>query len=483
MPDYNNITPDWVKNAVFYQIFPDRFAQSAMVQKPINIEPWDSAPSVHGFKGGDLMGVLEKLDYISDLGVNAIYFNPVFQSASNHRYHTHDYYQVDPLLGGNAAFRLLLDACHTRGIKVILDGVFNHASRGFFQFNHILETEAHSPYLNWFHVNKFPMNAYNGQPNYECWWNLPALPKFNTDNPQVRSFLFDVARYWVEFGIDGWRLDVPFEIDDDAFWREFRLVVKSANPDAYIFGEIPSEAQHWMAGDQFDAVMNYQITHACLAFFGGPQVDHKLARGMMGLPPVQDLDAPAFGRRSEALLLLYPRQFSYAQMNLLDSHDMPRFLSLVSGNVQRLYLAYLFLLTYPGAPSIYYGDEVGMSGGRDPDNRRSFNWAPGTWNLTLRDGLKELIQLRQAIPALRTGSYEVLYAQEKVLVYLREDENDKVLVVINADDRPAALELDLQGRMAEGAELQDQIGEAHLKVSDGRLVLPELSPLSALILA
>jgi len=158
--------------------------------------------------------VVEHLDYLEDLGITAVYFNPIFQSAANHRYFPHDYYQVDPILGGNKGLRRLLAEAHRRGIRVILDGVFNHVGRGFFQFNHILENGPASPYMDWFRIKGFPLNAYSGQPNYECWFDLPALPELNTDNPQVREFIFDVARYWIEQGIDGWRLDVPFCIDD-----------------------------------------------------------------------------------------------------------------------------------------------------------------------------------------------------------------------------------------------------------------------------
>ncbi|MCX8025407.1 MAG: glycoside hydrolase family 13 protein, partial [Thermanaerothrix sp.] len=247
-------TPAWVHNAVFYQIFPDRFARSAAVEKPGNLEPWEAPPTPYGFKGGDLLGVAEHLDYLQDLGITAIYLNPIFQSASNHRYHTHDYYRVDPLLGGDAAFRHLLNEAHRRGIRIILDGVFNHASRGFFQFNHILEVGAQSPYLDWFVIHGFPLNAYEGTPNYKCWWNLPALPEFNHANPQVQRFIFDVARYWLEQGIDGWRLDVPFCVTEPGFWARFREVVKSTNPDAYITGEIPEAADPWLQGDQFDGV-------------------------------------------------------------------------------------------------------------------------------------------------------------------------------------------------------------------------------------
>ena len=260
-------TPEWVKDAVFYQIFPDRFASSTQVEKPHNLEAWDSPPTTFGFKGGDLLGVVEHLDYLQDLGVNAIYFTPVFQSTANHRYHTHDYFQIDPILGGNAAFKTLLDAAHARGMRVVIDGVFNHASRGLYQFNHALENGKASPYLDWFTFRGFPVRAYDEPINYEAWWGLAALPKFNHTNPQVREFIFRVAEHWVQQGIDGWRLDVPGEIDDDEFWREFRRRVKAANPDAYIVGEIWHKADRWLAGDQFDAVMNYQFTRACLAFF------------------------------------------------------------------------------------------------------------------------------------------------------------------------------------------------------------------------
>ena len=238
-------TPEWVQDAVFYQIFPDRFAASTRVSKPSNLEAWDAPPTPSGFKGGDLLGVAEKLDYLRDLGITAIYLNPVFASTANHRYHTFDYYAVDPILGGNAALRELIDQAHARSIHIVLDGVFNHASRGFYQFNHALENGAASPYPDWFYFNKEwlqagrPLDAYPRKRvkgdsrehlGYKAWWDLPALPKLNTDTPAVREFIFDVAKHWIDFGVDGWRLDVPSEIDDDSFWREFRRRVKSANP-------------------------------------------------------------------------------------------------------------------------------------------------------------------------------------------------------------------------------------------------------------
>ena len=224
--------PAWVTDAIVYQIFPDRFARSPRVHKPGRLEDWDAPPTRHGFKGGDLLGIVEHLDYLVDLGINTISLNPIFASAANHRYHTYDYRQVDPLLGGEAAFRELLDTAHQRGLRVILDGVFNHAGRGFWPFHHVLENGAASPYLDWFVVNPEwlssgrPLHAYpesqdSAAPRrreslsafgYRAWWDLPALPKLNTDNPDVREFLLTVAEDWTRFGADGWRLDVATEI-------------------------------------------------------------------------------------------------------------------------------------------------------------------------------------------------------------------------------------------------------------------------------
>lgn len=428
-------TPEWVKHAVFYQIFPDRFASSRQVVKPGNLESWETPPTVYGFKGGDLLGIVEKLDYLSDLGINALYLNPIFQSASNHRYHTHDYFQVDPLLGGNQAFQVLLNHSHQRGMRIILDGVFNHASRGFFQFNHILETGERSPYIDWFTINGFPLNAYGpGKPNYKCWWDLPALPEFNLSNSQVRNYIFSIARYWIEQGIDGWRLDVPFCIDDDQFWQEFRHIVKQANPEAYIVGEVPWEAQRWLKGDQFDAVMNYQFTQACLGFFGGNSINRDLEEGMMGLAKTKVLDASSFLQRVATLLQLYPQEIVKAQMNLLDSHDMPRFLSLVKGDYDAHKLAVVFQMTYPGAPCIYYGDEIGMKNGPSKipeDCRYSFQWDEGLWNKDLLNHYQRCIRIRNEYPALRTGTFLKRKANDNVIAYERQLDDQRILVIIN----------------------------------------------------
>ena len=201
-------TPDWVKDAVFYQIFPDRFNRSGRTQLPegIKLKPWGTPPEEQGFQGGDLFGIIDKLDYLNDLGINAIYLNPIFSSASNHRYHTYNYFEVDPLLGGEPAFRELLDKAHGMDFHIVLDGVFNHTGRGFWPFHHILENGNNSPYVDWFTINEWPLQPYPNDMavphNYHSWWDDPALPKLNINNPAVREYIYQVARHWIEFGID-----------------------------------------------------------------------------------------------------------------------------------------------------------------------------------------------------------------------------------------------------------------------------------------
>ncbi len=450
-------TPDWAKDAVFYQIFPDRFATSASVPKPSNLEPWDSPPTVYGFKGGDLLGVAERLDYLADLGVDAIYFNPIFQSAANHRYHTHDYYRVDPILGGNAAFQTLLDQAHRRGIRIVLDGVFNHASRGFFQFNHILENGPASPYVDWFYIKGYPLYAYDPKrkPNYVAWAGLRALPKFNTDNPAVREFIFGVAEHWVRQGIDGWRLDVPTEINDDAFWQEFRRRVKAINPEAYIVGEIWHESQRWLQGDQFDAVMNYLFTKACLAYFAGETLDLPLAQQVWSYRDLRSCTLAEFAAEIDRILDLYHPEINFAQLNLLDSHDTPRFLTLARGDESAFRLATLFQMTYPGAPCIYYGDEIGMEGGHDPDCRRAFPWDESRWNHGLRDYVKRCVALRKAHRVLRRGDFRRLLAQDGVYAFARTLDGEVMIVLLNAGRAPKQVALQLDAAWGQDVAFKD----------------------------
>ena len=467
-------TPDWVRDAVFYQIFPDRFAASARVPKPGPIEAWDTPPTLHGFKGGDLLGIVERLPYLADLGVNALYMTPIFSSASNHRYHTYDYLEVDPLLGGDAALRELLDAAHDRGIRVVLDGVFNHTGRGFWPFHHVLESGAGSPYVDWFQFHpealagRRPFRPYpwpgdaDAAPDepalhgiddaqgdesirrygYRAWWGLPALPKLNTSNPEVREYLFGVAEHWLRFGIDGWRLDVPTEIRDEAFWQEFRRRCRAVNPDAYIVGEIWHEAPAWLAGDRFDAVMNYPLAQAILGFAAQGHLDH----GVVGAHHeyggrVHRRDGASFGLELERLMHLYDPAITEVQLNLLGSHDSPRYRTMAGNDRASYHLAVLLQATLPGAPCTYYGDEIGLTGDNDPWCRGSFPWDDAAWDAAGLAWTRGAYAARHRLPALRRGSFAVVGAAGDAIAFVRGGVDatgaGAALVVVNAGDAPA----------------------------------------------
>lgn len=466
--------PGWVRDAVFYEIFPDRFASSGRVPKPGPLEAWDAPPTRSGFKGGDLLGIVEHLDELVELGISALYLTPVFASASNHRYHTYDYYRVDPLLGGDEAFRALLDAAHERGLRIVLDGVFNHASRGFWPFSHVLENGAGSPYRDWFHLSAavrrgerglaaYPDEAtlealerarrrgpQNGPPSeevlgYRAWWDLPALPKLNHANPLVREYVYGVAEHWLRFGIDGWRLDVPSEISEPGFWEEFRRRVRAVSPEAYLVGEIWSPAPEWL-GDRFDGLMNYPLAEAILSFVGDPgNLDAALLAGTNEFErTVHPIDGGQFGAELERLFGLYEPARIAAMLNLLDSHDTPRFLSLLGGDSDAFRLASLVQLTLPGAPCIYYGDEVGLPGGQDPDCRRAYPWRQEAQDRPLRAFVAGLLGVRRSEPALRRGTLRPLAASGRALAYLlSEADGPSVMVAANAGRAPISLAVEM----------------------------------------
>jgi len=479
-------TPDWVKRAVFYQIFPDRFARSPRTVHPrgTQFKPWGSPPEAQGFQGGDLLGIVDQLDYLQALGITALYLNPIFSSASNHRYHTYDYLQVDPLLGGNAALRELLDQAHARDMRIVLDGVFNHASRGFWAFHHILETGGNSPYLDWFVVEDWPLRPYDNPDNlpvnYAAWWSNPALPKFNINNPGVRDYLLGVAKYWIDFGIDGWRLDVPEEIDDEAFWQDFRQVVKQSNPDAYIVGEIWNVAQDWLRGDRFDAVMNYIFSRAALGFFGAEtlRVDYK-----PGGFPLTPLTADTFGLTIDQMLGLYEWPITQAQMNLIDSHDTARTLWMVGGDESALRLCILFQMTMPGAPCLYYGDEIGLTGGQDPGSRGAFPWdAPEQQNKPLFDFCRRAIAMRHRYPALSLGGFKALYADRNLYAFRRDLDGQTAIVVFNVGKQAAVLDIELGEASETRHTFTDiwQTGQYH--VNGDKLVGVRVSARDAVVL-
>lgn len=445
-------TPAWVRDATFYQIFPDRFAASSRVVKPGRLEPWDAPPTFLGFKGGDLLGIVERLDYLADLGITALYLTPIFASASNHRYHTYDYLEVDPLLGGDAALRELLDAAHDRDMRVVLDGVFNHTGRGFWPFHHVLETGAASPYRGWFHFDDAALDAGRlltpypppGTPahtlGYEAWWGLPALPKLNTDEPAVREYLFGVAEHWLRFGIDGWRLDVPAEINDEAFWQEFRIRCRAVRPDAYLVGEIWHVAPEWLLGDRFDALMNYPLAEAIIGFAGGRHLDMEVIRAHNEYAgSIHPRDGASFANRLKELLVAYDPSTVAVQLNLLGSHDAPRLRTVLGGSVPRMGLATLLQATLPGAPCLYYGDEIGLTGGNDPGNRGAFPWDEARWEPGLRETVRALFRLRLAEPALRDGPLTIVGATASAVAIERGSGPARFVVAVNPGETAVRL--------------------------------------------
>jgi cyclomaltodextrinase len=469
-------TPAWVRDAVFYQIFPDRFAASERVPKPGALEPWDSEPTTHGFKGGDLLGIAERLPYLQELGVTALYLTPIFQSASNHRYHTYDYYRVDPLLGGESALRELLDRAHERGMRVVLDGVFNHTGRGFWPFHHILETGGASPYRDWFHLapdvrdgRRFP-RAYpeDGADTsvralgYQAWWGLPALPKLNTDHPAVREYLLEVAEHWLRFGIDGWRLDVPAEIRDEAFWQAFRQRCRAIRPDAYLVGEIWEVAPEWLRGDRFDALMDYPLAEAILGYVGGASLDRAVVAGHHEYADtIVPRDGAGFAARLVELLSVYDPDVVAVQLNLLSSHDAPRALTVLGGDGAALRMALLLIAALPGAPCIYYGDEVGLRGGNDPANRGTFPWDPSRWGSDLHAYTQAILRLRADHPALRHGATRAIGAAGPAMAIERAIGDDRLVVALNPGSESTGLEVIVAG------------------VPDGRLRPVEMGPTGA----
>lgn len=412
--------PSWVKQAVFYQIFPERFANGDPSLNPEGTEPWGGTPTPKNFFGGDLKGVLDHLDYLTSLGINAIYFNPVFEGTTNHKYDTRDYMKVDPQFGTNETLKELVKVCHDRGIRVLLDAVFNHSGHTFPPYVDVIEKGPASPYFDWFHIRKWPLSVEDGVPTYDTFGFEPIMPKLNTENPEVKEYLLKVAKYWIEeIGIDGWRLDVANEVDH-AFWRDFHKTVKSVNPEAYLLGEIMHDALPWLLGDQFDAVMNYPFTNACLDFF---------ARSRIG--------ADQFASRISAQLVSYPQQANEVSFNLLGSHDTVRLLTLCEGSLDRLKLAYLFQLTFTGVPCIYYGDEIGIDGEYDPGNRKCMEWDPKKQNLELLAFFQRIISLRHNYAALQTGTLNFLMDLENDnnLIYERRDGKDHFLILINNSDQ------------------------------------------------
>ena len=412
---------DWCDRAIFYQIFVDRFHMGSCSKDRNYIDKdWGELPTPKGFYGGDLPGITEKLDYLQDLGINSIYLTPIFQSPSNHKYDTIDYEEVDAMFGTNRDLKELVESAHKRGIKILLDAVFNHCSCLCKQFQDVLRKGKGSVYYDWFIIRgDRPVLE---QMNYECFAACNYMPKWNTNNPEVQKFLLHIATKWIkEYGIDGWRLDVADEVSHD-FWRQFRKAVKAAKPDALIVGENWHDSRPWLEGDQFDSIMNYSFTKACLDYFA-----------------YEKYSAQRFCERLSEILMRNTDQVNEMMLNLLDSHDTERFLTNVGENADKLKCALAVLFFFVGMPCIYYGTEIGTAGGYDPDSRRTFDWDKTRWNMDIYNTVKDLIRLRKE----QIGGGIRIYAQNDLLVIER---GTLSLIVNNTDQSQKWKDLQLLPR-------------------------------------
>ncbi len=354
--------PEWYTDAVVYNIFPDSFAD----EKENLAERGQTLTSADGMVsrsrlGGTIRGITENLDYICGLGFNCLYLNPVFCAGEYHKYDIVDYYHIDPCMGTDEDFLELTEAVHERGMHIIIDGVFNHCSWYFPQFEDVVRNGCDSEYKDWFYELSFPVvrpNTEQEEPEYACFAYERKMPKLNTANPKVQEYFANVGRYWIEkFHVDGWRLDVANEVDKN-FWRKFRSAVHAANPEAVLIGEVWENAEVWLKGDMFDSVMNYDFRKHCRDFFA-----------------LQQTTAEEFGWNMTDMFLRYPMQVSSGQLNLLDSHDVARFYSLCGEDYDRWQAAFLYLCMAPGVPSVFYGDEKRIAGVREEEYRRGMPWA------------------------------------------------------------------------------------------------------------
>lgn len=346
---------EWLNNAVFYQIFVERFDIGLKKDLSYVNLKWGDIPTPKSFAGGDLQGIINRLDYLKSLGVNAIYLTPIFKSESNHKYDISDYYNVDEHFGGNSVFKELVQKAHGMGIRIVLDGVFNHCSEALFQFQDVIKRGKASDYFNWFIINGDKIDREKG--NYEYFGVCKYMPKLNTSDIGLQNFLIDIAIHWItEYDIDGWRLDVSDEVSH-AFWRRLRSEVKRVKADAVLIGENWHDAYPYLKGDEYDSIMNYALTKALMDYFVNCSLS---SRGL--------------AERLSSLYVRNKKQINHMMLNLLDSHDTHRFYSLVDCNIDKLICALAIVFLSCGSACVYYGTEIPLEGGHDPDSRRTMDW-------------------------------------------------------------------------------------------------------------
>ncbi|MBQ3124282.1 MAG: glycoside hydrolase family 13 protein [Clostridia bacterium] len=472
-------TPDWFKTAVAYQIFPDRFCnpdgeflgnRTDIIKRNWGDTPFYSAEQFGGgyksndFFGGNLEGIISKLPYLEDMGITVIYLNPIFKAASNHKYDTGSYEEIDPMFGDEETFSRLCSEAKKRGIRIILDGVFNHTGDDSLYFNKYGSYDSvgayqskESPYFTWFNFIDHP-------DKYESWWGMTTLPQVNEESKELREYLLSgensIVKKWIRLGASGWRLDVVDELPD-FFVKELRSAVKSVNPEAVIIGEVWEDASNKVAygkrreyfnGDELDSVMNYPFRNAL--------IDAMLCR----------IDADEFNRRIMSIKENYPTPAYYSTLNMISSHDVERIVTLMSGAptrheidrhqqaefslsgeslelaLKRTRAVYAIAMTMPGVPCIFYGDELGVQGYGDPFCRSCFPWEKMDEvdpDSRMRNYIKQLIALRKSSRAFSVGELHNAYSVGNTYCYVRSYNDEKYVVVANFDGKRHDIRLDV----------------------------------------
>lgn len=426
-------TPQWVKDTVWYQIFPDRFYSTS----PNPLLKWGKLPvNNHELYGGNLEGIIEKLPYLQTLGITGIYFTPIFESPSAHKYDTTDYFKIDPQFGTNADFGRLVKKAHELGIKVMLDGVFNHAGYDHPFFQDVIKHGTSSPYKDCFYIDQypvinFPLNATTGKPmkhqgndlNYRTFAFTPTMPKWNTSNPICEQYLLDCIKFWIEtYDIDGWRLDVSNEISHE-FLRKIRETARKAKVDTFILGENWDSSMPWLHGDQLDSVMNYDLSYPIWKY-----LEHKM-------------DLKSFKHVVSTYMAHTPKNVMENMFNLVGSHDTIRIKRRLKDDERRVKLAYLLMFMAAGAPNIYYGDEIGMTGEHDPDNRRCMLWNESLQKNDFYQFTKQLIQLRKTHRAM--SAHDFHFIESNALIIVKNYQDEHMVLMMNNEDQPVSIDTTL----------------------------------------
>ena len=499
-----HLVPDWVYGGVMYQIFPERFNYSdtnSLFEEKVE---WGSTPKRLEFQGGDLYGIIDKLDYIQNLNVNILYLNPIFLSGSTHRYDTWDHFKVDPKLGGEKALEKLIDELHARKMKIIFDTSLNHVHPKHFAFQDIIKNGEKSKYKDWFTIYEYPVHlkhrphlyentykvGWDGnekeykkylektfleteipvknidddgpivEPSYKSWWGVPDMPKINYSCEDARKWALDVTAFWINnFNIDGWRMDVAKEIDL-LFWKDFRKIAKDSNQNVLLFSEIFGDTSQWLQGDMFDGTMNYSFRESMVDYFA-----------------TKRMNISEFSDSLANLYFMYSFKALSSCQNLLSSHDVKRFLNRCSDD-SSIYGPIFMQATFPGIAGIYYGDEIGLNGGNEPNNREAFPWNDeGSWDINLQNYIREIMNIKSSNNILKYGNFQLLPNHNDAIVFRRALRDKSLLCIFNRSENQKNIKIP---STAHGIE--QIFGNSDIQLDDGNILISELQKNTGLII-